>query len=210
MYHRDPVSFLIPLLAAGSKVNTRNTREDSPLTEACRENNSDAVKLLLSHGTDVNCGNNFDYTPFYQCVRFNSHEALEILLTTDVKHSPRHPKDVTVLHVAAEWADTRTLGLLRQARLRGVHVEDKSDDGLTAIDVAERRREEKSPRDKQTADSIWITAFGDFLESLTGLETSKSTYTASDVSDDFFVDALQSFTPAGVADLAEKGFVPHA
>lgn len=209
VYYMDPVSFLTPLLAAGSKVNTRDTLGNSPLTEACRKNQPDAVRLLLDHEADVNWANDFGHTPFYQCVRFNSHEALEILLTTDIQHSSRHQKGATVLHLAAEWADIRTLGLLRQARLRGVHVGDRTDDGLTAIDVAERRREEKSPKDKQTADSIWITAFGDFLESLTGFATPKSTYTGSDVSDDFFVDALQNFTPAGIADLAEKGCVPH-
>lgn len=210
LYYADPVSFLIPLLAAGSKVNTRDSLGNSPLLEACVANHPDAVRLLLNHGAEVNCANDMGCTPFLQAVRFNSHEALEILLTTDVQHSLRDRKGRTVLHWAAEWADIRTLGLLRQARLRGVHIDDKTSDGLTAIDVAEQRRNEQSPKDKQTADSIWITAFGDFLESLTGFATPKSTYTGSDVSDDFFVDALQNLTPADIVELAEKGSVPHS
>ncbi|MCJ1261129.1 hypothetical protein MMC22_000993 [Lobaria immixta] len=209
LYYTDPVSFLIPLLAAGSKVNTRDSRGNTPLIEACIGNHPDAVRLLLDHGAEVNCANDTGVTPLHQCVRFNSHEALGIILNTDVQHSPRDRCGFTVLHWAAEWADIRTLGLLRQARLRGVHVEDKRADGLTAIDVAEQRRQEKHPKDKQTADSIWITAFGDFLESLAGFATPKSTYTGSDVSDDFFVDALQSLTSADIVELAEKGSVPH-
>lgn len=209
LYYADPVSFLIPLIAAGSKINTRDSQGNSPLIEACAGNHADALRLLLDHGAEVNCANDAGCTSFHQSVRHNSHEALEILLTTDVEHSSRDRSSRTVLHWAAEWADVLTLGLLRQAQLRGLNVEDKRDDGLTAIDVAEKRREEKCPKDKQTADSIWITAFGDFLESLTGFETPKSTYTGSDVSDDFFVDALQNLTPAHIAELAEKGCIPH-
>lgn len=209
LYYADPLSFLIPLLVAGSKVNTRDSQGNSPLIEACSENHPDAVRLLLDHGAHANCANDAGCTPFYQSVRFNSHEALEILLTTDIQHSLRDRSGRTVLHWAAKWADIRTLGLLRQARLRGVHVEDKRDDGLTAIDVAEQRREQKNPKDKHTADSIWIIAFGDFLESLTGFATPKSTYTGSDTSDDFFVDALQNLTPEDITELAEKGSVPH-
>lgn len=209
LYYADPVSFLIPLLAAGSKVNTRDSQGNSPLIEACAGNHPDAVRLLIDHGAEVNCANDAGCTPVYQSVRFNSHEALEILLNTNAQHSLRDRSGRSILHWAAEWADIRTLGVLRQARLRGVHVEDKRDDGLTAIDVAEQRREQKHPKDKQTADSMWITAFGDFLESLTGFATPKSTYTGSDVSDDFFVDAVQNLTPVAMAELAEKGSVPH-
>lgn len=209
LYYTDPVSFLIPLLAAGSKVNTRDSQGNTPLIEACVGNHPDAVRLLLDHGAEVNCANDTGCTSLHQSVRFNSHEALEIILNTDVQHSSRDRCGFSVLHWAAEWADIRTLGLLRQARLRGVHVEDKRADGLTAIDVAEQRRQEKHPKDKQTADSIWITAFGDFLESVTGFATPKSTYTGSDVSDDFFVDALQNLTSIDITELAEIGAVPH-
>ena len=214
MYYPDPVSFAIPLLDAGAQVNVSDSQGHNPLMEAVIGNNADAVKILLEHGADPDRPNFAGYTSLQQGVRCNSHEALAVLLEVEVYHAARDKQKRTVLHWAAEFADLETLGLLRYARLYGVNADDECEDGLTAIDVAEKRRDEEIQRGPghNTVLSEWITAFSDLLESLMSFNTPKSTpsYTGSALSEDLFVDALQHLNFEQLAELAEDGSIMHA
>ena len=206
MYYSDPVSFALPLLKAGALVNVRDSQGHCPLMEAVSCNHVEAVKLLLNHGADVDCANDTGCTPLHQGVRHNSHEALAALLEMDVDYAVRDLEKRTVLHWAAEHADLETISLLRVERLQGLSADDKDENGLTAIDIAEKRSDEEKERGHNTIDSNWITAFSDLLESLMGFITPKSalSYTGSALSEDFFVDASED-----LADLAENGQIPH-
>ena len=214
MYYPDSVALATPLLEAGAQVNVRDSRGHSPLMEAVFGNKSDAVRLLLNHGADPNCTNDAGFTPLHQGIRFNCHEALIALLEVNVDHAIHDKKKRTVLHWAAEYADLKTLGLLRHERLHGLRAEDQCDNGLVAIDIAEKRRDQELARGPEynTVVSEWIAAFSDLLESLMAFQTPKSaiSYTGSVVSEDFFVDSFQSLDFEEVAELAEDGRIPHA
>ena len=211
MYYSDPVSFALPLLKAGALVNVRDSRGHCPLLEAVRCNHVGVVKLLLDHGADVDCANDAGFTPLHQAVRYNSHEALTALLEVDLDYAVRDCKKQTVLHWAAEFADLETISILRRERLQGLSADGKCENGLTAIDIAEKRGDEEKKRGHNTVDSQWITAFSDLLESLMGFTTPKSalSYTGSANSEDFFVDALQKLAFDDLADLAENGQIAH-
>lgn len=211
MYYSDPVSFALPLLKAGALVNVRDSRGHCPLIEAVRWNHVGAVKLLLDHGADVDCANDAGFTSLHQAVRYNSHEALTALLAVDLDYAVEDCKKQTVLHWAAEFADPETINILRRERLQGLSADGKCENGLTAIDIAEKRRDEEKKRGHNTVDSQWITAFSDLLESLMGFTTPKSalSYTGSASSEDFFVDALQKLDFDDLADLAENGQIAH-
>lgn len=216
LYYPNSINFMKPLLRASASVNLQDNRGHTPLMEATALNTPDAVLLLLARGADPNLPNHQGATPLHHGVRHNSHEALDILLVNRVNASIQDRSKRTVLHWAAESADSKTLGLLKKARLNGLNVHDQSHDGLTAIDIAEKRRNDDDQLGKHTVDSAWIVAFADFLQSLVSPisspispKTPKSMWGGSDVSDDFFVDAVQHLTFGDIATLAEEGFATH-
>ena len=211
MYYSDPVSFALPLLKAGALVNVRDSRGHCPLFEAVRCNHVGAVKLLLNRGADVDCANDAGFTSLHQAVRYNCHEALTALLEVDLDYAVRDCKKRTVLHWAAEFADLETISILHHGWLQGLSADDKCENGLPAIDIAEKRRDEEKKRGYNTVDSQWITAFSDLLESLMGFTTPKSalSYTGSLSSEDSFADALQKLAFDDLAELAENGQIAH-
>ncbi|MCJ1342207.1 hypothetical protein MMC31_000387 [Peltigera leucophlebia] len=199
------------LLAYGAQrqvlMNARDFEGNSPLIEAVAGNHPEAVRVLLAHEAEVNHTNDHGHTPFYIGVQRNSHEALAVLSTAfSIQHALRDKYGNSILHCAAEWADIETLNLLHVVRLLGLNIADTNVDGLTAIDVAEKRR--LSPQGERNVDSAWVTAFGELLESLARIETPMSaTFSVSEGSDDLFVDALQNLTGEELANLAEMGCI---
>ena len=80
--------------------------------------------------------------------------------------------------------------------------------------MAEQRRDIHAAEGRSAVDSAWIIAFADLLQSLVSPstpktpKTPKSVFGGSDVSDDFFVDAVQHLTFEELTDLAEEGYAP--
>ena len=213
MYYPEPVSFAIPLLEAGAQANVSDSHGYGPLMEAVIGNHTDAVRILLDHGADPDHPDHAGCTSLHQGIRYNSHEALATLLKVDVNHAIQDKKKRTVLHWAAEFADLETLGLLRYEQPHGINADDQCENGFTAIDIAEKRRDKETARGPQhnTVLSEWITAFSDLLESLMTFNTPRSalSYTGSAASEDFFVDALQNLKVEELAELAENGKPPQ-
>ena len=208
MYSPDPVCFARPLLDAGAQVNVRCSQGRSPVMEAVSKNNVIALELLLARGVDVNSVNNAGATPLHEGIRYNSHKTLPVLLKTEVDYTIHDQKRRTVIHYAAEFADLETLRILRAQHFHGLSAEDRDENQLTPVEVAEARREEEEARGLENVDSEWITAFSDLLESLMAFNTPRSTlsYTGSVEGDDeAFVDAMQHFTFEEMADFVQDG-----
>ena len=212
MYSPDPVSFAVPFLEAGAKVNIKCSQGRSPIMEAVNKNNVEALLLLLNHNADVDSANNAGATPLHEGIRFNSHEALTVLLeSSPVDHSIRDKRKRTILHWAAEYADIKTLNILRHERLHGLSPEDQDQEHLTAIEVAENRRNEDEARGGQgIIGSEWIAAFSDLLESLMAFSTPRSalSYTGSVASEDMFMEALQHLSMQEKAEMADEETPP--
>lgn len=214
MYYPNPTSFAIPLLKAGAEVNIRDSQGHSPLMEAVSENQADAVKLLLDHGADPDLLNHAGYTALHLGIRRNSYDALAVLLdgNVDVNYAVRDKKKRTVLHWAAEYAELNVLSLLQDRPLYGLNADDQCENGLTAIDIAQKRRDQETARglEYNTVLSEWIAAFTNLLEGLSPFKSPKSvlSYTGSVVSDDDFQDALQELGLGDLTDLAEQGQIP--
>ena len=214
LYYPNPVQFLKPLLKHDATVNTQDSMGHSPLMEAVMLNHPDAVQLLLAHGAKADASNHRGLTPLHQGIRCNSHAALRILLKERLDHTVYDQNRRTALHWAADCADAETLKILKEVRLYGLNAHDNDSSAMTAIDVAENRREVEEAEGRPAVDSAWIIAFADLLQSLVSQntprtpKTPKSPFGGSDVSDDFFVDAVQHLSFQQLADLAEEGYAP--
>lgn len=214
LYYTNPVQFLKPLLKANASVNTHDNMGHSPLMEAVMLNHADAVQVLLAHGAEADGPNHRGLTPLHQGIQCNGHAALRILLKEKLDHTIYDQDRRTPLHWAADCADAETLKILKEARLYGLSAHDKDSSSMTAIDVAEKRRDIEEAEGRPAVNSAWIIAFADLLQSLVGLDTPrtpktpKSPFGGSDVSDDFFVDAVQHLSFQQLADLAEEGHAP--
>ncbi|KAH9213783.1 hypothetical protein DL95DRAFT_462666 [Leptodontidium sp. 2 PMI_412] len=112
---------------------------------------AESVQLLLDHGARVNELDHFGISAFMQGVHDNSHAALRVLLYSgfQITCSGSDHSRKTVLHWAAETGDKETLHILAEIGMQGVHAEDITTSGLTAIDIAEKRRELERMVDEQ-------------------------------------------------------------
>jgi ankyrin repeat protein len=215
IYHPEPLQFIRTLLLSGADINATDNQGSTTLMEAMKFNQPNAVRLLLDHGADVNIIDHFGMNAFMHAVRNNSHTALRILLDSGapIMRCGSDTTGKTVLHWAAETGDLETLKILTGISLNGISVHDKTDTGLTAIDVAERRRElEIFIDEKQGIGPEWMLAFGDLLDTIripTTTPSPRSPAEKSDISDEVFVDALQQLTFEGISELAEEGGVRH-
>lgn len=171
MYYNDPVAFGLPLINAGIDINAKDCIGTFALLEAVRMGHADAVIMLVDRGADVNLSDDSGFTPFLAAVQNDNHVIVRILLQTGLVDTGT--KDVTkqnVLHIAAANADYDMLILLTAAGLTGILVNDVREDGLSAIEVAEKRREaelqEKVIEEKAEVNETWIVAYGELLESI--------------------------------------------
>ncbi|GAB7347303.1 hypothetical protein MBLNU459_g3386t2 [Dothideomycetes sp. NU459] len=171
MYYNDPVAFAIPLIDAGIDINAKDCIGTFALLEAVRMGHIDAVVMLIDRGADVNLSDQSGITPFLAAVDSNSHAMVRVLLHTGfVDTSARDAAKQNVLHISAAKSDLDMLMLLIAAHITGVHVNDLREDGLSGIEIAEKRREaelqEKAAEEKVEVDETWIIAYGKLLESV--------------------------------------------
>lgn len=107
----------------------------------------------------------------------NSHAALRVLLNSgfQITYPGSDHSRKTVLHWAAETGDKETLQILAEIGIQGVHEEDTTAPGLTAIDLAEKRRELERMVDEQCViDNGRLMCFQDLLETLQALPSRQS------------------------------------
>lgn len=115
MYYTDPTPFVRSLLAAGAQVNVSDIIGCSPLSEAMKSNFADAVDLLLRHGADIGVTDDVGATPLQYGVKYNAHEAVANILLRYPSHRSHYYRNYSgqnLLHVAAESAGSRMLGIL--------------------------------------------------------------------------------------------------
>ncbi|KAK5696832.1 hypothetical protein LTR97_008136 [Elasticomyces elasticus] len=171
MYYSDPTGFGMPLIQAGIDINAQDCTKSSALLEAVRMMHHDAVTMLLDNGADVNIRDCNGLTPLLEAVARNDHVAVKLILRTHiVDATARDGRQRNVLHYAAEHADIAMLRLLAVARLEDLDVKSAREDGLSAIDIAEKRFgrevEEASVDEKLAIDEDWIKTFTVLLESV--------------------------------------------
>ena len=117
-------------------IDARDIYGNSPLWIAAEYNCVAALATLIRHGADLNSCDRFNTTPLLKAASDNSHEAITQLVNAGADYQRRDSFGNTILHLAASQSDAETLILLKRARIRGVDVEAKNDEGHTAAEIA--------------------------------------------------------------------------
>lgn len=110
-----------------------------PLRVTSAHNCAAAAACLMRHGADLNQQDRVGETPLLSAVYNNSHEMITLLLKAGADFARATAWANGILHFAANESDVETLALLTKARMRGLDVEARNSDGLTAGELAEGR-----------------------------------------------------------------------
>ncbi|GAW16211.1 hypothetical protein ANO14919_056340 [Xylariales sp. No.14919] len=171
--------FMPHLLRAGVDVNAREDHQATALSYCVfgpdtkfftpgyhppREHRR-AAELLLRHGADLNIQDSGGFTPLLHHIRDSAHLTVELFLQQHADYLLCTRDRRTVLHVAAEYADVRTLMALAAGRMHGLDIEQKDKQGITALQVAENRRLGKLKAWTSPEEQVgWVVAWGRLLE----------------------------------------------
>ena len=114
---------------------------NTPLRLSACHNCAATTAILIQHGANLNIGERFGETPLQGAIFENAHEAITQLLTAGADYTLKTIFGNTIMHWAANEADQQTLKILSEAQMRGLDVDAKNADGITAIELAAIRCE---------------------------------------------------------------------
>jgi ankyrin repeat protein len=170
------------LCSFGANMDVRTRQGDSPLMNAARANNPGNVAYLVKVGCHLNLQNKDGMTPLAYALCFNSHDCLDVLLRSAADQALRRNEGSSLLHLAAIYADQRSLEILGElGELQGVVANVVRGDGSSALQLAEWRA---------GVDSSWKKVFRRVYELVTekGWSIEGS---ASDTEEERLYDAIE-------------------
>ncbi|MCJ1311186.1 hypothetical protein MMC25_004857 [Agyrium rufum] len=156
IYHDDPKNFILPLVNYGADINARDCRGISVLDLAIQSDHVNSVAFLLDQGVLLDRLGGDNITGLSVTIIYNSWNVLKLLMDRSADSSVVSKEQKTLLHLAAAYADSRTLDRLITYGL-DVDREAKDSAGLTAEDIFARRSDK---------DGALIISFEGLLESL--------------------------------------------
>ena len=126
---------------AGSSVDLRGNRENSPLHSAAFYGDIEMVRVLLDYGVDVNIRNDVGFTPLYFAPNPYSNDPGAVRLLLDRGADPNLGRNgETPLHEASRYGKVEMARLLIE---HGASVEVKGANGKTALEIASGRRHDE-------------------------------------------------------------------
>lgn len=152
------IESVIVLTQAKSLVNARDSWGRTSLDYAVDYGFEDVARYLVTHGADLSGYDHFSDNALSYGVRKNRHSSLELLLEKGQDHTIMNEEYGTLMHMAAEFADQRTLRLLELSGLQPRDIDAKNKKGISPIQIALRRQD--------AAGLEWRIAFSDFLRAL--------------------------------------------
>jgi ankyrin repeat protein len=137
--HQEAIAPVEVLLRAGASLNSINNIGHSPLSGAAISNRHEIGAFLLERGADMQVRSLHGDTPLFQTIFHNSHEFLQMLLERGADHDDVNNAGSTILHAAANEADTRTIEILRECGIKWNQCFLRDRKGATALEIAQRR-----------------------------------------------------------------------
>ena len=120
-------------------INSLDSCGNTPLRLSACHNRAATTATLIQYGADLNMVERFGQTPLHGAVFENSHEAITQLLAAGANYTLQTTSGNTIMHWAANEGDQQTLKILSEAQMRGVDVNAKNADGITATELAATR-----------------------------------------------------------------------
>ena len=118
--YSDDIPILEVLLDAGEDPMARDLAHWTPCHYAASENKLGAFIFLIEHGADIEANTGLVFSLLFCAVWRNSHACLVYLLEAGVDVACKDMVGKTILHIAAEAADERTLRIFASFELFGL------------------------------------------------------------------------------------------
>ena len=179
------------LIRFGANIEATSCKGQTPLLYAVQKNNHLMVTGLLERGVDINARDLYGWDCLFLALFLNSHDSLGILLDKiGLRYNVKSDNEHTLLHVAAIYADIKSLDILISKRLYQLDTAEKDVDDWTAMRFAQFRRLNneawsayaRRPRDKDPTE--WYNVFEELLESITEAQASMAGYVDDEASEE--------------------------
>lgn len=119
----------------------------------------------IQEGANVNARAIYDRTPLMSTVGGKAHKTLEYLLERGADCSLLDKNERSILHVAADYGESKCLLILRQAAVKNVGFDSRSRFGYTPMATAIWRRDDNAGwsewaiRESDSDPQDWFNAF---------------------------------------------------
>lgn len=145
------------LVKAGSDVNAFDRFGTVPLHKAAFKNKPKLAKYLVSCGADYSVHETHNFNALFYAILGNNHSIIDFLLFIHQDHTAVLEDFGSIMHVAAEFADSKTLSLLANGNLKHRNINIKNKYNLTPTLVAMQHED---------VDTEWKDAFESLLDSI--------------------------------------------
>ncbi|KAL9616219.1 MAG: hypothetical protein Q9160_008892 [Pyrenula sp. 1 TL-2023] len=147
------------LIQAGAEVNAKTITGETALMASQCNDNATAAELLMQNGADPSICDNWGDNSLCRATRRNHHSTIALLIREHQDHTGTLENEgmCTFMHLAASYADAKSLRILAQGTLQRRNINVKNRTGLTPCQVGLQR---------ENTDAEWKHAFFDFLRSL--------------------------------------------
>ena len=180
----DDEQFLNLLVRHAADVDALDIRDESPLVLAILFKKAKVAERLILSGASLSIQAKSSHNALSAAVYGNVHSVILLLVQRGMDHTAEIEGEGTLLHIAAAYADLKTLQILSHARLatRDTHAR-RRDDGLSAMHVA---------RQHKGVGGEWRQAFRILLSSVTADIVFGPEEPWSDGEDSVFEDAVET------------------
>lgn len=113
------VSQVRELLRFDAEVNIQNDRGQAPLHYAVEYNSVQTASCLIKAGAQLDIKDEDGVTPLFACLRADSPDLTRLLLAQGASVHEKTSTGNTILHIAAEKSNVRTINLLAESGLLG-------------------------------------------------------------------------------------------
>lgn len=164
MLHRAMLGFLWSdtqlinlLMQAGVDVNARDSSGFTAIAWAAHYKEVAILECFIRHGANPDVCTNIGHNVLSKVTQSNFHAHIDLLLREHQDHTGSIDQEGTFMHLAAKYADTKTLQLLKRGRLQRRDINAKDPAGMTPNQLALQRTD---------VGLEWREAFCDFLRSI--------------------------------------------
>ena len=137
-YH-DSKEMVERLNTAGVNLHGQDVRGGTPLVHMVIRDHVSSAEFLLDLGVDIDSCDNDGDTSLHESVRWHANNTLQLLLNRGANHMLLNISGDSVLHLAANNGNLRTLEILQAAYLKGIDPDLTNRQGKKPLQIAQER-----------------------------------------------------------------------